>query len=866
MSQMPFSIRNIRSQSVNMLSGISLNRRLLYFFLPIPVLMLVIVFAATHDRVENTLQDSVAQKTFIQSHAVGYAVSQFLAETRNQIATLAAGSSSLEELRMRLRRRMQALNQLGDMRFRETAFIGTGKEAHERYLWVMYDGQVHDIPAEQLDSLNNSPFSSLQVPKENEVLLSQPTEVIYPLEPDERNKPKVRISMEVMRFTTPVILSDGTFAGYLTLSVDLNILQKVIADFSIKSADAAEAPLVLFIDNNGWMIFQMKLDGTLGSMSLDAGRSGMHGDFGRPGFSHAFRPNANHYGYWQMIKEIKADKSGIFFTDDRAWNEGPQTADTVSYAPIIYTAGKEADQKTVLGGIVMLQPSFADLAQGRDLKSTYCFAFLVTLVFMILSVACFARSLRKSLNQLKKDMDDSSLKGVTTPLPEREEPYELKEIRQSTNRILGMLRSLEDDRDKQDSLILARVQLEEAKDMPKDVEYPEDGLIGVSRELNQLRQEIQRVANSQMDVLVTGETGTGKELTSRAIHNLSDRRNGPFITINCGALDEALLMDTLFGHVKGAYTEAKSGRKGAFLTAEGGTLMLDEIGTASPKVQIALLRALSDRCINPLGSDSKVPFNTRVIAATNADLQEEVAKGNFREDLYFRLAVVTIRTPVLRDRKMDIPYLIMAFLRQAVQESGRLRRIPGISKGALSQLMHYHWPGNVRELRNVISSALSFCEGDLILPRHLRIGDQKRENLPGDDGTAQKEQEIILPPGFNEESPGQKAEDKDVQKPSASAEDAAGGGPGREVRHGDPGTGNAKRSEETQTRHQAISDRLARFLPDLRRLGTFSRQEYQNLADVSMRTAQYDLQELVKAGYATKSGKGPSMRYTMTEE
>ncbi len=865
MSQMPFSIRNIRSQSVNLFSNTSLNRRLIYFFLPIPVLMLVIVFAATHNSVENTLQDSVAQKTFIQSHAVGYAVSQFLAETRNQIATLAAGSSSLDELRKRLRRRMQALIQLGDMRFRETAFIGTGREAHERYLWVMYDGQVHDIPAEQLDSLNNSPFSSIQMPKENEILLSQPTEVIYPLEPDERNKPKVRVSMEVMRFTTPVILSDGTFAGYLTLSIDLNTIQKVIADFSIKTADAAEVPLVLFVDNNGWMIFQMRMDGTLGSMSLDAGRSGMYGDFGRPGFSHAFRPNANNYGYWQMIKDIKEDKSGIFFTDDRAWNEGPQTADTVSYAPIAYTAGKDADQKMILGGIVMLQPSFADLAQGRSLKSTYCFAFLLTLLFMIVSVAFFSHSLRKSLNQLKKDMDDSSLKGVTTPLPERDEPYELKEIRQSTNRILGMLRSLEDDRDKQDSLILARVQLEEAKDMPKNVEYPEDGLIGVSREISQLRLEIQRVANSQMDVLVTGETGTGKELTSRAIHNLSDRRNGPFITINCGALDEALLMDTLFGHVKGAYTEAKTGRKGAFLTAEGGTLMLDEIGTASPKVQIALLRALSDRCINPLGSDTKVPFNTRVIAATNADLQEEVAKGNFREDLYFRLAVVTIRTPVLRDRKMDIPYLIMAFLRQAVQDSGRLRRIPGISKGALSQLMHYHWPGNVRELRNVISSALSFCEGDLILPRHLRIGDQKREELPENEGPAQKEN-IILPPGFNEESAGQQAEEKAQDKPSDTADDEARGTAGREARSDAPESEKTGSSEEAQGRHQAISDRLERILPDLRRLGTFSRQEYQNLVDVSMRTAQYDLQELVKAGYAEKHGKGPSMRYTMVEK
>ncbi len=865
MSQMPFSIRNVCSQPVHLFSDMSLKRRLLFFFLPVPVVMLLIVFASTHNHVENTLQDSVAQKTFIQSHAVGYAVSQFLSETRNQIATLAAGSESLDELRMRLRRRMQALIQLGDMRFKETAFIGTGKEAHEKYLWVMHEGQVHDIPAEQLDSLSNSPFSIVNMPKENEVLLSQPTEVVYPLDTDDRNKPRLRISMQVMRFTTPVILSDGTFAGYLTLSIDLSQLQKVIANFSIKSADASEIPLVLFVDSKGWMIFQMKLDGSVTNMSLDAGRAGMQGDFGRPGFSHAFRPNGNHYGYWHMIKDITASKSGKFFTDERAWNDGPQTADTVSYAPITYMAGNDAGQLTVLGGIVLLQPSFAELSQGRELKSIYCFAFLITLVLMLLTVLWVSYSLRRSLLQLKKDMDESSLKSTSTSLPDREEPEEIKELRQSANRILSMLRSLEDDRDQQDSMILARVQLEEAKDMPSNVEYPEDGLIGVSREINQLRQEIQRVAGSQMDVLVTGETGTGKELTSRAIHNLSDRRNGPFITINCGALDEALLMDTLFGHVKGAYTEAKTGRKGAFLTAEGGTLMLDEIGTASPKVQIALLRALSDRCIYPLGSDSKVPFNTRVIAATNADLQEEVAKGNFREDLYFRLAVVTIHTPVLRDRKVDIPYLIMAFLRQAVQESGRLRRVPGISKGALTRLMHYHWPGNVRELRNVVSSAFSFCEGDLILPKHLRIGDQKRETADQAEESPQ-EKEILLPGGAEAEQPSHtNGDEKDNEK--LSVPDAAAEADNGEQKPDDTDTSASEdNSSSTGRAHLAISDRLERILPDLRKLGTFSRQEYQDLAKVSMRTAQYDLQELVNAGFATKSGKGPSRRYTMQEQ
>ena len=870
MSQKAFSIKNTCTQPLQLFSKLSLRQRLLFLFLPLPILGLVIAFSASHTLVEDTLQEAVAKKDYIQSHAMGYAVTQFLDETRNQIATLAAGSANLDELRMRLRRRLQVLIQLGDMRFRETAFWGTGKEAHERYLWVTHNEHVYDIPEGQLDSLNNSPFNAVHMPKENEVLLSQPTEVVYSLDADEHNKPKMQISMQVLRFTTPVILSDGTFAGYLTLSVDLSKLRDVIAKFAIKSSEEIpEKPLVLFVDNSGWMIFQMNLDGSNIETPLDLGRAGMQGDFGRPGFSHAFRPNANYFGYWQMIKDIRAKKTNKFFTDDQAWNDGTQTTDTVSYAPVTYQPGGDAEE-IVLGGIVTLQPTFAGFMQGKELSTIYFAACSATILLMLCCTLVLSSSLKRKLSVLRDDVEEAARQNKTSHLPERREPDDIAAVRSSINNVLDLLRSLEDEKDKHDSMVLAKVQLEEVPDMPQNVESPDDGLIGVSREINQLKQDIQRVASSQMDVLVTGETGTGKELTSRAIHNLSDRRNGPYITINCGALDEALLMDTLFGHVKGAYTEAKNSRKGAFLTAEGGTLMLDEIGTASAKVQIALLRALSERCIHPLGSDTKVPFNTRVIAATNADLQEEVAKGNFREDLYFRLAVVTIHTPALRERKMDIPYLIMAFMQMAIKENGTMRDAPGISKGALSQMMHYHWPGNVRELRNVVSSAVSFCEGDLILPKHLRIGDQKREEAEQPEEAAEAAAAMTSPASSASSSDPSSAaaaeEGAAFQQPDAGSQDAAASDAAPDV--SSPAQAEAGQDPAKNSRQKAssgVSDRLERLLPKLQELGTFSRQDYQDLASVSMRTAQYDLQELLRAGLAVRHGRGPSMRYTMQD-
>ena len=203
-----------------------------------------------------------------------------------------------------------------------------------------------------------------------------------------------------------------------------------------------------------------------------------------------------------------------------------------------------------------------------------------------------------------------------------------------------------------------------------------------------LYENVRKAAQVMADVLVVGETGTGKELVSEAIHKLSPRGAGPFITINCGALDESLLMDTLFGHVKGAYTEARASRKGAFLTAQGGTLMLDEVGNAAPKVQQALLRALSTRRIRPLGSDEDVPFDTRIIAATNALLREDSQNGSFREDLYYRLAVITINTPPLRDRKADIPSLIVYFLSEALTARARQKAEAAANRpGAAAQSM-----------------------------------------------------------------------------------------------------------------------------------------------------------------------------------
>jgi transcriptional regulator with GAF, ATPase, and Fis domain len=212
------------------------------------------------------------------------------------------------------------------------------------------------------------------------------------------------------------------------------------------------------------------------------------------------------------------------------------------------------------------------------------------------------------------------------------------------------------------------------------------------------------VAETKSTVLITGETGTGKELVARAIHARSAQRNMPLIKVNCAAIPETLLESELFGHVRGAFTGASTNKKGKFALADGGTILLDEIGTMSPVLQSKLLRVLQEREFEPLGSERSQQVDVRVIAATNRDLRQLVTDGHFQEDLYYRLNVIPIDIPPLRNRREDVPVLAEHFVRKHQQRTGK--RIDRIEDGVLNKLVDYEWPGNVRELENTIERAV----------------------------------------------------------------------------------------------------------------------------------------------------------------
>lgn len=822
----------------------SMTSRVLLLGLPLLTLALLLVFLATGRSIEALVNRAIARNAQLQAQAMSLSLEQILTETRNQLLILAAGSMDPKDMVRRLQFRVRAEG----LRYREVAFMGT--DPSQRYLLLSYGGEIISIPPDIASATVGNPFTSLSAAQRpGHVQVSQPLEVVYSMVP--LNDSVQSIPLYVIRFSTPIYDSQGVFQGMLILSLDLTVLRDAISMFSsssapLRTADDETRIRSIFFDNQGWMLFQsenLEADEASGRLNSDSLRAGFQGEFGRAGFSTAFRPGPNHVNYWSMVSNVQAGHSGQIFLDNSdAWGHENSAVEGVSFAPVTFAANPDSP-RTIMGGLAVLDTSFTATRTGIQIIGIYSICLLAGICLLGLGLAWLARGTTKRLRRLSNEVNMRIDSHSSNPLVLPPMPRELEQLKDAINALLHRLRRSEEEQRNQQLMQDARWAREPAENMPELDDIPENGLVGTSAAMQDLRANILKAAPTMADVLVIGETGTGKELVSAAIHQASPRANGPFITINCGALDENLLMDTLFGHVKGAFTEARQPRKGAFLTAEGGTLMLDEIGNAAPKVQQALLRALSTRMIRPLGSDEDVPFDTRIIAATNAELLQDAQEGSFREDLYYRLAVITIRTPPLRRRKSDLPLLAVFFLTRAAESQGL--PTPRLSRGALRKLQEYHWPGNVRELQNCLTRALAFCENGLIFAENIQLGP---DTLPGDIARPERGK-LSCPPAR-----------ADSRQPHGEAAETAESPVAQPVPAESEDQGAMPVAEDAQPR---LNARLARLLPQIVELGSISRQEYQDMAgkDISMRTAQYDLQILVRLGLVRREGRGPAQRY-----
>lgn len=277
--------------------------------------------------------------------------------------------------------------------------------------------------------------------------------------------------------------------------------------------------------------------------------------------------------------------------------------------------------------------------------------------------------------------------------------------------------------------------------------YSFDNIIGKSSAMKSVFETIELVAPSRANVLIYGESGTGKEMIADAIHHNSPRRNKPYIKVHCAAIPETLLESELFGHERGAFTGAVATKRGRFELAHTGTIFLDEVGEISPAMQVKLLRVIQQREFERVGGETPIKVDVRIISATNKNLKEEVEKGKFRDDLYYRLDVVSIHVPPLRERKDDIPLMVYKFIEEFSKENNK--QIEGITSGALQALVSYRWPGNVRELRNVIESIVVLTRNSIIteqdLPSYITSKDEQAAlKIPAGVSLAEAEKRLIL--------------------------------------------------------------------------------------------------------------------------
>jgi len=525
--------------------------------------------------------------------------------------------------------------------------------------------------------------------------------------------------------------------------------------------EANAQQLSFFFDSGGWIIFEMS--NNLGKRDYfpDHTRRGFTGDLGRPGVDAVFRPGAEYTLYWSMVMAVthgNADKVEGFKAPELL--SYASDSPSLCYAPVLLSLVPDEDPHPI-GGIAFFETS-ALPAMAFFKIANYSVAIACGVIALFgLWVWMIGRKIGRPFLKMSIDIRDMLRSGDFHSVELSQSCEEHHRVQAAMNSVLARATTLSAELELvQNEMKRARsVQpLEFGQEFVNSTFEEKYGLVGSTPYIRELRAQVEKAARAGTDVLIFGETGTGKEIVANAIHRASARASGPFISINCGALDENLLLDALFGHVKGAFTEAKSDRKGAFLAADRGTLFLDEIGTASPKVQQALLRTLSIRRVTPLGSDVDLPVNVRVVAASNADLLELSRQNAFREDLYYRLAIITIKTPPLRQHMQDIPELAAFFIQEAATH---LKRAPArLTRGGLDVLNAHSWPGNIRELRNCIMRIMAFTDGDLILAQHIAIEhgaffslDDLRKEEPGekkepDTGPSEKVGWETLPADF----------------------------------------------------------------------------------------------------------------------
>jgi DNA-binding NtrC family response regulator len=878
-----------------------LRGRLLLALLPSIVGILLFTGYASYHVSEEYIHIALARTVKMQTLALAHELEQYLETCREDLLFLSRGSLAPEDLRGELERRVAA----GSPPYFELAFLPAG--GAEPVVLVQRGGRVRLMTQEDLPRMQPNPLLELQrfgslAP--GEVRLSSVLEAVYPMPDDHAANLFVRT--HVFRMQTAVPATQGHPAGIVFLSIEARHLRDILSLYNSRSSplwDFPRSPELRFnylFDTEGWILFQSEDNPEKQELTTFLARENYEGTLGRQGQDTAFRPNDNHTRYWEAVRE---GQRGLDQVADGGLLGSSGPSHFFSYVPIRFQS--LPGRPGVVAGVANVDRSQLPIVAGYKHLDVMLLVTAGSVVLIAVLILCFGRLLTSPLQRLAQRMDEMHRLDALEEIDLPTSSSDVASLQRSINNIIRRFRRQVEEIRAKDEAIL-NVNKREPADLRAEFSALNEAelslvpeIIGQGPVISGLKADILKAAQADVDVLISGETGTGKQLIAEAIHAHSVRSACPFVSINCGALDENLLLDALFGHIKGAFTEARTDRKGAFLEAGGGILFLDEIQSASPKVQQSLLRALATRKIKPLGSDKEVDINVRIIAATNVDIPSLIEERLFREDLYYRLKVVSITAPPLRSHPENIPLLGVYYLRQAMQLTGRAELT--LSKGALAKLIHYHWPGNVRELVNSITRAAVMAETEIIQPEEIRLEESRPFPLalnvssrpedgepgtdqgpdqgpePGEDGpSAYQEkgrpgtrgagrgagaQERQAPPEADEEGqplPGAASPGARVAPPAGMASQQ-GSGPTRPT----PATAEGEAAAPAREAVQPLNERQAQAWKTIRTRRSVTRKEYQEIVGgrLPTRTAIYDLQDLVRRGLLVKKGRGPSTRY-----
>ncbi len=801
-----------------------LREKLLLALIPPVVCILVFTGYMTWWFSQQFLTEVLERNVRMQSLAISHEVEIFLEQCREDLLLLAQGLVSKERL-VHFQNSRKIIRGYG---YRELAFVSQKGREHTL---VLADGEhLRILTGQDLAMIRPSPLllaDKLGKLRRNDVWISGVAETVYPFQP--AGGKGAGASAKVIQLATPYFAAGDAAEGFVILGIDLLHIRSILSLYNSPRSPlfavvrSPELRCSYFFDPEGWILFQSEdTEDEKQEVSTERARTGFSGTFGKPGLACAFRPYAEHGHYWQMVEDVQKGKHGVMRVKDTG-KQAESWTDYyfLGYAPVHFSRGS-GQQPVTIGGIAFADRSRVTLWAGYRQIDVMFVISLVTIIIISLLIFVLSRVITRPILALARAVNQIQQTGKLEEIHIDDHDHETSFLKTAINNMINTMKTqMEEIQVKDEKIRLeglrekARLQ-EEVSALKRRLQTQDVGeIVGLGPVIENLKSEILRAASVDADVLITGETGTGKQLTAEAIHRHSSRHGGPFISINCGALDENLLLDTLFGHVKGAFTEAKTERKGAFLAAHGGTLFLDEIGAASLKVQQSLLRAISMRKFRPLGSDREIGVDVRVIAASNLDLKDMIAKGLFREDLYYRLAVIMIRTPALREQSENIPVLVEHFLREAARHMKR--EVLGLSRGCLEKLKNHHWPGNVRELENCIIRAVAMAERGLIHSEDVQLEGEK--SIPHTRTTG----------GVN---PLEFQRQQGVQRDNSAIA-------------------------------MELNARQRKALPVILENGEISRAEYQQVVGngLPVRTAIYDLQDLVRKGFLKKTGRGPATRY-----